>query len=100
MLNPKDKGVSVDELQRQAASASEERQMEILSELIVRTIKEYKDPGYFTHWVSSTSKKDALKWADELLSTLNELELYEYCNEAVLFKGKIEIFHSMKGTRV
>lgn len=96
-LNPNDENVPVEELQHEANSgATEERVIEILSQIIVRTIKEWKNPGWFTHWVSTTSKKEAEGFLKNTLDNLIELELFEYCKDVELMKGQLEIFHSMK----
>jgi len=99
MLNPKDRNTKVDILQREAQTASEERQMEILSELAVRMVKEYQDPAYFTHLVSTTSKEEMLALVRGLLDTLTQLEVYEYCDAAKLLEGQVELFHSMVSSK-
>jgi hypothetical protein len=96
-LNPKDVNITTEELQAEANNgASEERIVEILSSILVRTIEEWKNPGWFTEWASTTNKKSAEKFLQHTLDTLVELELFEYCNEVELMKGKLAIFHSMK----
>jgi uncharacterized membrane-anchored protein YjiN (DUF445 family) len=95
-LNPQDENISTEELQQEANNgASDERIAEILSQLVVRTIKEWQNPGWFTEWVSTTSKKEAEKFLQDTLDTLLELELFEFCKDVELLKGQVEIFHSM-----
>jgi hypothetical protein len=96
-LNPKDENVPVEELQMEANNgATEERIIEILSQIIVRTIKEWQDPGWFTEWVSTTSKKEAEKFLQNTLDNLIDLELFEYCKDVELMKGQLAVFYSMK----
>ena len=99
-LNPKDKDISTEELQLQAAHCdSEERIIEILSEIIVRTISAWKEPGWFTHWASTTPKREAEEFLQHTINQLLELELFEYCKDVELMKGQLELFHSMKKTK-
>jgi len=100
-LNPKDENVSTEELQREAndRNISEERIIEILSQIIIRTVKEWKNPGWFTEWVSNTSKKDAEKFLQKTLDTLIDLELFEYCKDVELMKGQLELFNSIKNRK-
>lgn len=97
-LNPADEQKTVDELQLEAnrEGTSDERIAEILSRLVVNTVKEWKNPGWFTEWVSTTSKKEAKEFLQNTLDTLIELELFEYCNDVEVMKGQLELFHSMK----
>ncbi len=96
-LNPKDDNRTFEELQMEAnEGTSEERLTEILSQLVVRTIKEWQNPGWFTEWASTTKKKEAESFLKDTLETLVDLELFEYCKEVELVKGQLAIFHSMK----
>ncbi len=94
-LNPKDKEKSTDSLTLEANNgATEDRIKEILSELVVRTVREWENPGWFTEWASTTSKKDAEDFLQNTLNDLIELELYEYCDKVENLKGLLEIYHS------
>ena len=96
-INPKDKTRAAEELQLEANNgASEERMIEILSSIIARTVEEWKNPGWFTEWASTTSKKEAEKFLQSTLDNLIELELFEFCKDVELMKGQLEMFHSMK----
>lgn len=96
-LNPNDNNKTTDELTMEAnQGASEERVIEILSQLTVRTVQEWKNPSWFTEWVSTTPKKEAEKFFQKTLDTLIDLELFEYCKDVELMKGQLELFHSMK----
>ena len=96
-LNPQDENRTVEELQIEANDgASDERVIEILSQIIVRTIKEWQNPGWFTEWASTTRKKEAEEFLQQTLDSLIELELFEYCNDVELMKGQLALFHSMK----
>lgn len=95
--NPKDAGVETEVLQLEASNgATEERMKEILSEIVVRTIRQWQKPDWFTHWVSTTDKDEAEAFLNKTLDTLLDLELFEFCNHVELLKDQLEIFHSMK----
>lgn len=99
-LNPADENKTTEELTLEAnKGVSEERVKEILSQLLVRTIKEWENPGWFTEWVNTTNKKKAEKFLQDTMNNLLELELYEYCNNVELLKGKLELFHSVYKNR-
>ena len=96
-LNPQDDNKTVEELQIEANDgASEERVVEILSQIVVRTVKEWQDPGWFTEWASTTKKQEAEEFLQQTLDTLIELDLFEYCKDVELMKGQLALFHSMK----
>lgn len=96
-LNPADQNKTTEELTLEAnRGVSEERVKEILSELVVRTVREWKNPGWFTEWASTHSKKEAESFLQNTLDDLIELELFEYCNDVELMKGQLTIFHQMK----
>lgn len=95
--NPKDTGVETEVLHLEASNgATEERMKEILSELVIRTIKQWQKPDWFTHWASTTEKDEAEAFLTETLDTLLDLELFDFCNQVELLKGQLEIYHSMK----
>ena len=56
-------------------------QILILSQIIIRTVNEWKNPGWFTQWVSSTGKKEAEEFLQNTLDDLIELELFEFSKE-------------------
>ncbi len=100
-LNPKDENKTTEQLTIEANNgASEDRIKEILSQLLVRTVKEWNNPGWFTEWVSTTNKKEAEEFLQKTLDNLLELELFEYCKDVELLKGKLEIYHSLKRKNV
>ena len=100
-LNPKDENIATEDLQNEAndENVSQERIVEILSQIIVRTVKEWKNPGWFTKWVSTTNKKEAEDFLQNTLDNLIELELFEFCKDVELMKGQLELFYSMKNRK-
>jgi hypothetical protein len=98
-LNPEDQNKTSKELTLEAnRGASEERVKEILSELVVRTVREWKNPEWFIEWVTTHDKKYSEKFLQNTLDNLIELELFEYCNDVELLKGQLQVFHSMNAS--
>ena len=80
--------------------ATKERLIEILSQIIVRTIKDFKTPGCFEKWIASiVNKEEAEEFLQMMLDDLIELELFEYCKDVDLMKGQLELFYSMQSRK-
>ncbi|MEK6885210.1 MAG: hypothetical protein AABY22_36600 [Nanoarchaeota archaeon] len=101
VLEPRDRSRSVADLQREAKmwekeNKNEYRVKQILAELVVRTVIEYSKPDFFTHYVSTTPKSEALKFLKKVKQDLLEFEQYEHVGETDLLIAAAEMFHKNK----
>lgn len=96
-VNPIDLNKTTEELQIEASvtGTSEERIKEILASLLTRTVEHWKNPGWFTEWVSTNSHKETKQFLEDTLESLKSLEMYELCKDVELMQGQVELFHSI-----
>lgn len=95
--NENDTNKSIDELQAEAnmPGVSENRVKEIIAALLVKTVQEWKNAGWFTEWARITPEGEAMQFLRDTHTILLTLEMYEYCEDVDRLIAQLQLFHSL-----